>query len=834
MSRNKKATAFAMLLILSIALTLVALPSVNAQSDYRTKKTYAYVGATPNPVGVGQETLIHVGITDYLLTQTDGWQGLTVTVTKPDGTTETLGPLRTDSTGGTGTVYIPHAAGTYTLQTHFPAQWFNWTRTPAFSTNIYGNIWYDASDSEKLTLVVQEEPILPYPGSPLPTEYWTRPINAQHHEWSAVSSNWVTAPDNLVAKNNDGPETAHILWAKPFAMGGLAGGDMGPHAFECGDAYEGFFSGSTIIGGVLYYNLFKSSGGSNVEQIVVAVDLHTGEELWARPLIDPDGNSDRLSFGQVFYWDSYNYHAAFDYLWSTSGSTWDAYDAHTGRWEYRMTDVPTSSVQFGPTYSVRGPLDEIYIYNVNTDKGWMALWNSSRVGSSRGSWGSAVTGRALDGTRGYEWNVTIPTGLPGTVRNIFFGDRIIGSDAAGWMTMDDLPVNIWCINLKPGLEGQLMFNVSWNPPAGDYTFTWGTSYGGSPSLEDKVFIISCKETRAHYGFSLDTGLKIWGPTESQHYLDIFGMANIIADGKLISARMGGVVYAYDIKTGETLWTYEATDHYNEILWGNNWPVRPLFIADGKLYLGHSEHSPVDPKPRGAPFICLDVETGEEVWRIDGAFRVTDWGGRSIIGDSIIATYDSYDQRIYAIGKGPTATTVTIRSDSVAQGSTVLIQGTVMDVSSGTEDYALRARFPDGVPAVSDESMSEWMKHVYIQFERPMDIEGVEVTLSVVDENGNYREIGKTTSSSDGFYSFAWTPDITGKYMVYASFAGSEAYWPSHAEAAFVVDEAGQQAKAPEFPAQVDNTMTIVGVGVAILAAIAVVGTVIMLMLRKKS
>jgi len=33
-----------------------------------------------------------------------------------------------------------------------------------------------------------------------------------------------------------------------------------------------------------------------------------------------------------------------------------------------------------------------------------------------------------------------------------------------------------------------------------------------------------------------------------------------------------------------------------------------------------------------------------------------------------------------------------------------------------------------------------------------DATGVEVTLSVVDANGNYRVIGTTTTSSDGFYS----------------------------------------------------------------------------------
>ena len=39
-------------------------------------------------------------------------KGLTVTVTKPDDSTVELGPYRTDSTGGTGAIYIPDMVGT--------------------------------------------------------------------------------------------------------------------------------------------------------------------------------------------------------------------------------------------------------------------------------------------------------------------------------------------------------------------------------------------------------------------------------------------------------------------------------------------------------------------------------------------------------------------------------------------------------------------------------------------------------------------------------------------------------------------------------------------------
>ena len=69
-----------------------------------------------------------------------------------------------------------------------------------------------------------------------------------------------------------------------------------------------------------------------------------------------------------------------------------------------------------------------------------------------------------------------------------------------------------------------------------------------------------------------------------------------------------MVYCYDVTTGQLKWDYAAYDANNEMLWGNNWPLRVQFSTDGKIYIGMEEHSSVDPKPRGAPYFCLDTET----------------------------------------------------------------------------------------------------------------------------------------------------------------------------------------------------------------------------------
>ena len=335
-TKKTKISTIALILMLTISAMIVALPVVTAQAS-PTKQTYAFIGALPNPAGVGQQVLLHIGITDSLETESAGWENLTVTIEKPDGTTDTLTNIRTDSTGGTGRIYIPDQAGTYYLQTHFPEQIVDATVT---FTNIPINTTMLASSSERLELTVTEQAIEYYPDVGLPTEYWTRPIDSQARSWESISGNWLSEvrPVFFAPFNDDAPETAHILWTKTYQIGGLAGGSLGNHGYEVGDAYEGLWgsgsrtAGPVIIAGVLYYNLYKSNtmgeaGFGAEEHEVVAVDLHTGEELWRQ-----NWDNRRLAFGQVFYFDSYNYHAAFPYLWATETVTDPETLATQGNW----------------------------------------------------------------------------------------------------------------------------------------------------------------------------------------------------------------------------------------------------------------------------------------------------------------------------------------------------------------------------------------------------------------------------------------------------------------------------------------------------------------------
>jgi outer membrane protein assembly factor BamB len=818
MKKNKASIAIVLFLMFAMAISLVALPAATAQEA--TRVTYPYIGATPNPVGIGQEVLLHVGITQQLSIVGMGWEGLSVTITRPDGTTETLRDITTDSTGGTGRVYVPTMAGNYTLQTHFPEQITvagvkTSPGTPTGTRML-------SSSSEIITLVVLEEPVPYWPDLPLPTEYWTRPINAQLREWSPIAQSFfggIPLDGRFEPGHTDTPMSGHILWTKPYTTGGLVGGvQYGEHAFECGDAYQGKYSSPGIIAGLLIF-----THATGVRPLVyTAMDIRTGEVVWENTFLD----NRSISQLQLFYWDSYNYHGVYAYIWVTIGTTWYAFDPFDLSHRITMENVPSGT-------TIIGDNGGIYRYSISTAQGTMRLWNmSARIsmaGNFRGAGHNTYDAGGWDGTtaaqtRAYALNFTFPTGLPGSVRGVGLGDRVVGS------SINQQRVITWAFSLEPGREGTLLYNSTWNAPAewaaGNLTLRWAAT-----SLAERAASIYVKETRTHYVISLETGRYLWGPTEPEHYLGIYETWELIAYGRLYTHGMQGIIHCYDVQTGELLWKYESADTLSENLWSNNWPIRIEFITDGKIFTRHSEHSPVDPKTRGAPYICIDAYTGEELWRLN--IRGTDWGGHSTIGDSVIVGPNTYDMRVYAISKGPSATTVTASPKVSVHGNSVLVEGLVTDVSPGTKDSAITMRFPNGVPAVSDESMNEWMQYVYMQFPRPSDIVGVEIVISVLDPNNNYYEVGRTTADADGFFKLMFEPEVPGEYTVISSFEGSHSYYGSHAKTAIGVEEA--PAPTPEAtppPATVADVYLVPGI-IGIIVAIVVVGVVIVLMLRKR-
>ena len=315
-------------------------------------------------------------------------------------------------------------------------------------------------------------------------------------------------------------------------------------------------------------------------------------------------------------------------------------------------------------------------------------------------------------------------------------------------------------------------------------FGGGLMSGPAVIPEDGVFVFDQAITGERWGFDLATGAQLWGPGPAEPAGQYYGMSETYYMGKILSYGYSGALICYDIKTGDVLWTYEATNVGYESPYGN-YPMYATAVADGKIYMISGEPSLTQPMWRGPNLCCIDVETGDEMWKI--AFMSAGDGGAhltapcTVIADGYIVGLNYYDNRIYCFGKGPSETTVTGPATSVPLEESVLITGTVIDVAPGTQQLEQAIRFPNGVPAVSDASQENWMEYVYMQQGCPADAEGVEVVLTTLDPNGNTYEIGRTTSSLSGVYGYAFEPPVPGLYKITATFEGSNAYYQSYAE-----------------------------------------------------
>jgi hypothetical protein len=851
-SYRKQSMAILIALILVIPLaTIVLSPNTSAHTPAWNIPSFAYLVVSPNPVGVGERVSIVMWVDtpmpSTLVSNDIRRHDYTMTITKPDGKIESKHwDVVSDTTGIQNYFYTPDTVGDYKVKFDYAGQTYTWSGTFQNDTM--------APTSKETTFTVQQEP-LPQPilSYPLPTEYWTRPIEGQNTDWYAISSNWLRDPYIVTGgttaggyqPDGTGPNSAHVLWSVPLQDGGVVGGDeygvLGK-TYYMGGSYQVRFSNALVMYGRIYYT--EPWGNSGTGGDYVCRDLTTGQELW-RVNTTATGTNLVPSFGYLYAFDSENQHGVLpnglliaSATVSGQGTVWRAYDARTGV----LTTMNVTNVPGGT--NVAGPKGE-YLKYILTNLGssaspnwYLAQWNSSKTigyyqGTGVGGWYSGTINASLDSR--YDWNKSLTLG-PGTwsINKIDYNNIMLltqGNFGSGPRATGE-GANITAVSLKPESIGQVMWTKYY--PEAPNNMTRSIS-GWSP--EDGVFFMCDKETTAFIGFSLTDGTQIWNTGGTGHDLDFFRTTGQAAYGNIYHASYGGTLECYDAKTGELKWIYGNGGEGNSTYAGlaTAWGVYPYFIdviADGKIYLACTEHSPDSPWYKGVEYRCINATDGTEIWTLMG------WGTGmdatyDVIADGIFAFLNCYDMQVYAVGKGPSTMTVEAPKASIELGKSLVISGTVTDISAGTKQQVQAARFPYGVPAVSDDSMGTWMEYVYMQKPRPMDTVGVQVIISVVDSNGNYREIGTTTSNADGFFALNWIPDIPGMYTVYASFAGSESYWPSHAVTAFAVDPAAPTPTPTSEPIQNVTDTYFVPAIAGLFLFVAIVAVVLVLLIRKR-
>ena len=809
---------FVFLLLISTFATVI--PDVKAADV----PTVAYLSAAPNPVGVNQLITIVVNVQPIPPTGFDVYHGLTITITKPDGTTQTIGPLDTTTIGSQFATFTPTTLGTYQFKMDYAGETF-----PSGATHL-------PSQTPITDVVVQEEPLQNWPENPVPTGYWERPINARNRYWGDIAGNWLMRGYNStfqIAGHSDAatafnpysqaPRSAHIMWTKELALGGLAGGEYGQDAYYAGHTYEEKLTPPVIMNGKIYRRIYPSDFG--IGQGVggqwpgtVCEDLRTGEVLWTN-------NDMHIDQGQLYNYQSPNQAGPIPYLWDLGTGAafsmfavpplfprnrYKMYDANTGELILTFENITTAIPLHGYSMTMYDEDGTLLVYTLIGPANLLQLWNSTKalegagliqephlldVGFIRNFRGT------FDWSLGIEWVKPIP-------------DRsVIGPAGPLWPTIGGITGNVIVAAVETTAESFLQ--IGYDATTGEELWVKDApAYFFRRVLGEDIFAGWSPPTMQWYGFDAKTGNQLWISDPADYPWGVYGFSGCIAYGKLYGINFDGSVHVYDIATGKEEFKYFSGNAGIETPYGH-WPFYwgPI-IADGVVFAGNGEHSPTQPLYRGAKLHAFDAFDGDPVWSISG------WWAMQAIADGYLLTSNAEDNRMYVFGKGPSATTVTAPKVAITLGESVIIEGTVTDQSTGQPDTA----------CISDEDMAAWMEYLHLGNSIPSNAKGVDVSIDVIDSNGNFRNIGTATSDMTGTFGYMWEPDIPGQYTVIATFAGSESYGSSYAQTYLGVVEAPAATPAPDpTPAPMTDTY-VVGTGIAVIVAIAVA---VLLILRKK-
>ncbi len=167
------------------------------------------------------------------------------------------------------------------------------------------SIYYKPSSDGPYTFVVQEDVVASWPGSPLPTNYWTRPVSPENREWWSILGNYPNtgivagigrgvsladwpADTNTYMSNYQfipyvqGPKSAHVVWKQQGTEGGLIGGTVGIASFQNGPGGP-----SIIYNGRCYQTVTKVAktlvNGTYYDtptSVWQCYDLRTGKIYW--------------------------------------------------------------------------------------------------------------------------------------------------------------------------------------------------------------------------------------------------------------------------------------------------------------------------------------------------------------------------------------------------------------------------------------------------------------------------------------------------------------------------------------------------------------------------
>ena len=689
-----------------------------------------------------------------------------------------------------------------------------------------------------------------------------------------------------VNPTSEGPGSAHVLWTTSYWSGGIADGMNEANLAEGyynGQSYETFGTPSIILEGKVW---IKIETPPRIGQW--AIDLYTGEKIFFQNTtglatgggFDDSGGFDNNAFslGQILYMDTPNQHGTLAYLWVTSTGTnnkWDMYDAYSNSYICSIANVSSSGTQYRDGY---GGICYVNIANIGTTAApnyRLQIWNTTEAIWWRPAYGTAgdktlyngsktepsstsntywmwrpYLNTTYNGQNGFSANKTMEdpringvnlnsvVNQTATIRRVIPDEYIIIGTTGRNDARGVVQGYLRAISLKTDHVGETLWTTTFTPPKAIADFPNSTYIGYQVSdavelcqvvPEENMFYFRERISGNRWGYDLTTGQEVWKTAVPENGWNYYGLNEVYYDNKLIASGYSGVLIGYDAQTGDVLWNWTAPSEGlgESPYWHTTMYVGA--IAEGKAYCYTSEHSVNSPIRRDANVWCVDLTTGQMLWKMSA------WAQGIKVADGRLVYLNSVDNQIYCLGRGPSATTVSAPQAIPALGASIMIQGTVTDQSpsgrhnvAGSLDFALK-----GTPAISDADQEAYMEHLFQGNTMPTNAKGVEVTLEAIDPNGNLVPIGTTTSDVNGNYGFAYTPNVPGTYQIIATFAGSEAYGPSSGTTYLAVGNEAATPAPTTTPTESIADLYFIPATVGIIIAIVAIGLIIILVLRKR-
>jgi len=167
----------------------------------------------------------------------------------------------------------------------------------------------------------------------------------------------------------------------------------------------------------------------------------------------------------------------------------------------------------------------------------------------------------------------------------------------------------------------------------------------APAIEGDVVVYGSWANN-YYGFDKNTGTKLW---EKNIHGNPDSGAALVYDGKAyLQGLSSDYFYTVDLKTGKEIWKFKIPDGYE-------CNVSPS-IDNDRLYFSVFRNMSVCTIPVPSITYCLDAQTGEKVWQLDGGGGLT---GPANAQDKVYfaSTMEPYLWCVDAAGNGDGTTKV---------------------------------------------------------------------------------------------------------------------------------------------------------------------------------